>query len=275
MSNQARHFYEFGPFRLDARERLLLRDGQVVSITPKAFDMLVVLVENSGHLLEKEELMRRLWSDSFVEEANLSYNVFALRKALGESNGDDRYIETIPRRGYRFVGQVREVVEAGADLIVKEHSKSHIVVEQEEEERPGNGETLGTAKTQDIAASPRRRFAFPGYDRLVTRWEDSASQWRLSAVAAAALLIITGLAAAFSYFRATSKPKPTAIAAPVRSIAVLPFKPLSSDRSDEYLGLGMADTLITKLSSVSQIIDRPTSAVRKYTDPGQDPLAAG
>src|SRR5215831_13375186 len=147
MSNQSKHFYEFGPFRLDATERLLLRNGQVVSITPKAFDMLIVLVENSGHLLEKEELMRRLWSDSFVEEANLSYNVFALRKALGESNGDDRYIETIPRRGYRFVGHVREVVDDGAELIVQEHAKSHIVIEQEEEERRG--------ETQDIAASPR------------------------------------------------------------------------------------------------------------------------
>src|SRR5262249_53374199 len=110
MSKQARHLYEFGPFRLDATERLLLRNGQAVSITPKAFDLLLVLVENSGHLLEKEELMRRLWSDSLVEEANLSYNVFALRKALRDSNGDDRYIDTVPRRGYRFVGQVREVV---------------------------------------------------------------------------------------------------------------------------------------------------------------------
>src|SRR5262249_5115847 len=163
MSNQARHFYEFGPFRLDVRERLLLRDGQVVSITPKAFDLLVVLVENSGHLLEKQELMRRLWSDSFVEEANLSYNVFALRKALGESNGDDRYIDTIPRRGYRFVGQVREVVEDGAGPIVQEHAKSLVVIEQEEEERRQDAETRGRGERQHIAASPRVRFAFPGF----------------------------------------------------------------------------------------------------------------
>src|SRR5262249_23205870 len=133
MSKQPRHFYEFGPFRLDETERLLLRDGQTVAITPKAFDMLLVLVQNSGHLLDKEELMKALWSDSFVEEANLSYNVFALRKALSEGNGKQTYIETIPKRGYRFVANVREVVDEGGDLIVEERSETRVVVEQEEQ----------------------------------------------------------------------------------------------------------------------------------------------
>jgi DNA-binding winged helix-turn-helix (wHTH) protein/TolB-like protein/Tfp pilus assembly protein PilF len=262
MSKQPRHFYEFGPFRLDETERLLLRDGQTVAITPKAFDMLVVLVQNSGHLLDKEELMTALWSDNFVEEANLSYNVFTLRKALGEGNGGQTYVETIPKRGYRFVGQVREVVDDGADLIVEERSEAHLVVEQEEQ----------TSLARQYAAEAEQ--AIQQKALTASRWESSASKWRLSAVALAALVLVAGLIAALSYFRATSKPNPTVTATRVRSIAVLPFKPLSSDGNDEYLGLGMADTLITKLSSISQIIVRPTSAVRKYTDPGQDPLAA-
>ena len=98
--------YEFGPFRLEPAERKLSRNNQVVVLTPKAFDTLVLLVRNSGHLLEKDELIRTLWPDSFVEDGNLSNNIFALRKALGE---DPEYIETIPKRGYRFVGAVRQL----------------------------------------------------------------------------------------------------------------------------------------------------------------------
>jgi DNA-binding winged helix-turn-helix (wHTH) protein len=97
--------YEFGPFRLDPRERKLLRGSEIVALTPRAFDTLLLLVRNSGHLLEKNELIRQLWPDSFVEEGNLSNNIFLLRKALGE---DPQYIETIPKKGYRFVGAVRQ-----------------------------------------------------------------------------------------------------------------------------------------------------------------------
>jgi Tol biopolymer transport system component/DNA-binding winged helix-turn-helix (wHTH) protein len=98
--------YEFGPFRLEPAERKLSRNNEPVVLTPKAFDTLLLLVRKSGHLLEKDELIRTLWPDSFVEEGNLSNNIFVLRKALGE---DPQYIETIPKRGYRFVGAVRQL----------------------------------------------------------------------------------------------------------------------------------------------------------------------
>src|SRR5215472_2369647 len=98
--------YEFGLFRLEPAERKLLRNNEPVVLTPKAFDTLVLLVRNNGHLLEKDELIRTLWPDSFVEEGNLSNSIFVLRKALGE---DPPYIETIPKRGYRFVGAVRQL----------------------------------------------------------------------------------------------------------------------------------------------------------------------
>jgi DNA-binding winged helix-turn-helix (wHTH) protein/Tol biopolymer transport system component len=101
--------YEFGPFRLEPAERKLSRNNEPVVLTPKAFDTLVLLVRNSGHLLEKDELIRTLWPDSFVEEGNLSNNIFVLRKTLGE---DPQYIETIPKRGYRFVGAVRQLPKA-------------------------------------------------------------------------------------------------------------------------------------------------------------------
>jgi len=94
--------FEFGPFRLDARKRVLWRGGRIVPLPPKALDLLVALVEQQGDVVRKQDLMQRVWPDTFVEEANLSVNVSALRKALGEQPGGRPYIETVPRRGYRF-----------------------------------------------------------------------------------------------------------------------------------------------------------------------------
>jgi DNA-binding winged helix-turn-helix (wHTH) protein len=96
-SQESLRLYEFGPFRLDPTERMLLRGGETVPLTPKAFDTLYLLVRNSGHVLEKDEMIRALWPDTFVEEGSLSNNIFLLRKALGEDN--QAFIETVPRRG--------------------------------------------------------------------------------------------------------------------------------------------------------------------------------
>lgn len=110
MTSRHNHLYEFGPFRLDTAERSLTRGGQLVPLTPKAYETLLVLVRNSGHIMEKEQLLKEIWRDTFVEEATLAQNVFTLRKALdGGENEGKKYIETIPRRGYRFVAEVREV----------------------------------------------------------------------------------------------------------------------------------------------------------------------
>jgi pimeloyl-ACP methyl ester carboxylesterase/DNA-binding winged helix-turn-helix (wHTH) protein len=109
MSKQTKRFYVFGVFRIDVTERVLFGGKGVVSLTPKAFDTLLVLVENSGHVLSKEELMEKVWPDSFVEENNLAQNISALRKALDEEGvRPQKYIETVPKRGYRFIADVRE-----------------------------------------------------------------------------------------------------------------------------------------------------------------------
>jgi Tol biopolymer transport system component/DNA-binding winged helix-turn-helix (wHTH) protein len=101
--------YEFGPFRIDTEERVLLRDGNPVALTPKVFDTLLVLVRNRGHIVTKDEMMNSLWPDAFVEESNLTFNIRMLRKALGEDAHTPAYIETVPRRGYRFKSEVTEV----------------------------------------------------------------------------------------------------------------------------------------------------------------------
>jgi DNA-binding winged helix-turn-helix (wHTH) protein len=99
-------FYKFGPFCLDVSQRLLLRDGKIVPVTPKAFDTVLALIRSGGRVLEKDELMRKIWPDTFVEEVNLAHHISVLRKALGESENGDQYIQTVPRRGYRFVAPV-------------------------------------------------------------------------------------------------------------------------------------------------------------------------
>ena len=131
MNHQAKRCYEFGPFRLDVSEHVLLRQGHPVPLTPKVFEVLRVLVQNSGRLVEKEELLKEIWPDSFVEEANLNRSVSVLRKALGEDLSV--YIQTVPKRGYRFVAQVTARPQERPELFVEERTYSRIEVQQEEE----------------------------------------------------------------------------------------------------------------------------------------------
>ena len=101
--------YEFGPYRLDCSKRVLTRNRETISLTPKVTEVLMILVLNAGELVEKEELLRQVWPDTFVEEANLSQNISTLRRALGDEPTEPRYIETVPRRGYRFIAPVRAI----------------------------------------------------------------------------------------------------------------------------------------------------------------------
>src|ERR1700752_5180986 len=100
--------FEFGPFQLDLNDRLLTRAGEVVSLRPKATEILARLVMNAGQVIKRDELLKEVWPDTFVEESNLSQTIFTLRKALGDDRSEPRYIETVPRRGYRFVAAVRD-----------------------------------------------------------------------------------------------------------------------------------------------------------------------
>ena len=109
MPEEKQHFYEFGSFRLDPLKRRLTRDGEPLRLTPKAFDLLVVLVEERGRTVEKEELFRKVWPGVVVEENNLNQNITALRKSLGDSRQESQYIATVPGVGYRFVAEVSEV----------------------------------------------------------------------------------------------------------------------------------------------------------------------
>jgi DNA-binding winged helix-turn-helix (wHTH) protein/TolB-like protein len=210
MGQQIKHFYEFGPFRLDTAERRLLRDGGVIPLTAKVFDTLLVLVQNRGLTIEKEELMQKVWPDTVVEEGNLSQNISVLRKALGDQASDTRYIETIPRRGYRFIADVRD---------------------------------------SEVHPAPQNRR------RLI------------AALLAAA--VTAGAAFIWTWNRFERKE-----AAAIGSLAVLPFKTLQPGQTEDQLGFGIADGVITRVSQISTLTVRPTGAIRKYVSRPDDPLKA-
>jgi DNA-binding winged helix-turn-helix (wHTH) protein len=129
---QDQRIYAFGPYRLDAGSRLLERQGQPVPLTPKVLDTLLVLVENRGRLLTKEELMNAVWPDTHVEEGNLVSNISILRKTLGETDDGRPYIQTIPKRGYRFAAEAIESRDEETIVAIRERHRSHVVVEEEE-----------------------------------------------------------------------------------------------------------------------------------------------
>ncbi len=112
MSRETNHSYRFKSFRLDVEDRQLIHEGVPVQLEPKVFDVLALLVEHSGHLVEKDELLRSVWADSFVEETNVARAVYTLRKTLGDDGNGNKFIETVAKKGYRFVAEVTEVSDA-------------------------------------------------------------------------------------------------------------------------------------------------------------------
>lgn len=267
MSKQEGQLYEFGPYRLLPGERLLLRNGEPVALTPKAFDTLVALVQRAGHLADKDELLKAVWPDSFVEESNLAQNVFALRRALGESENGKPYIETVPKRGYRFLASVRVFEDQGEELLLQHHVRAQLP--KVELTSVSEDEELAIQSSNVIAPQATHR------DQALVDREKPKSLWKPSSrfLVPAALLAFVGIAVSiyFVWLRRT----PQSAATAERSIAILPFKNLGPDANDEYLGLGVTDALITKLSNVRQIVVRPTSSVLRYGSQQGDISAAG
>jgi DNA-binding winged helix-turn-helix (wHTH) protein/TolB-like protein/Tfp pilus assembly protein PilF len=261
MSNPVKLFYELGPFRIDVANRLLLRDGEPLPLTPKAVDTLLALVQHSGQVLNKEELMKLVWPDTVVEEGNLTQNIYLLRKTLSEGSNGRNFIETIPRRGYRFVGEAHEKRGEAADFLPAEQIKAQAVIEEKKTNEELNG-SEGVSAPKPMA--PRRPGALAPFHHF-------APLLRLPGLVAVAIAII----AALSYLLFFSRPKAPELKATIESIAVLPFKPLSGETDSENLGIGLADAVITRLSNLRQIIVRPTSAVLKYNNLNQDSLIAG
>src|SRR5678815_3424780 len=153
MMNRPGRFYLFDSFRVDVAERLLFKENREVSLTPKVFDTLLVLLENSSHVMTKKELMQQVWPDSFVEENNLAQNISILRKALGKTHEGEDYIQTVPKRGYRFVGDVRATGSEEESVIVRERTRARIVVERDDEDPVASARVIDVLPT---AVAPKQ-----------------------------------------------------------------------------------------------------------------------
>jgi DNA-binding winged helix-turn-helix (wHTH) protein/Tol biopolymer transport system component len=156
MSRQAKHLLEFGPFRMDLEERVLIRDQETIPLSPKAFETLLVLVQHSERVVLKDDLMKTLWPDTFVEESNLSQHIFQLRKALGEKAHDPQYIVTVPGRGYRFAQKVLDLSAANGDLVVQSSSIQRVTIE----DAPQAGRTWVRVAAAGVAALSLGSAAF-------------------------------------------------------------------------------------------------------------------
>ncbi len=242
-SNQ---IFDFGPYRLDVRERRLLKDGVQVLLTPKAFEILCVLVLKAGHLVSKEELLSEVWRDSFVEESSIARNVYLLRKSLGEGADGQPYIQTVPRQGYRFVVEVKDV---GGRVPETEQSEA-------------NGSDTAVTSSGPATTGPRLVVQRP---RAIVV---SANKFFVGLLALLGALTVL-------YFSAVKRNAREPEGAAVRSLAILPFKSIDAQAGDEQLSLGMADAILTKLSKLPEISVLPTTAIFKYSGRERDPIASG
>jgi DNA-binding winged helix-turn-helix (wHTH) protein/TolB-like protein/Tfp pilus assembly protein PilF len=237
MDQQDNHSYEFGRFRLKVAERVLLREGELVPLTPKVFDILVTLVEHGGQVVSKDDLMKRVWPNTFVEEGNLTQNISLLRKALGETPGGVQFIETVPRRGYRFVADTNRASENG---------------------------------TGELSVPPPPSSQSPVVS-IPNTVGQSAGIKRTPIFAVVAGLVVVGIIAAV-YFTSSGK---AGEANAIQSIAVLPFVDESADPDAEYINDKIAESLINSLSKLPQLRVVPRSVVAGYKGKEIDPRKAG
>ena len=250
-------FYECGSFRLEPAEQRLTRDGNPVSLPPKAFDLLVFLVRNQGRLVTKDQIMDAVWPDSFVEEGNLTVSISVLRKVLREKEGDLCYIETVPKKGYRFAASVKEVRSPQAVLIQPDEGSS----KQAEVLRF----QLSDATSAIVAAPPPMhdtddRIRAPDAPVLIS--PKAVHPARRHWFVIPPLVILACILMVIGYL--TYRRRAPALHPVQRSLAVLPLRNLRQNPKDDFLGFSLADAVITKLDPVSSLIVRPSSAIEKY-----------
>lgn len=259
-------YFEFADFRVDPEKRILLRGDERIALTPKVFETLVVFLEHPGEVLEKNYLMNLLWQESFVEESNLTQNVAVLRKALGENSKEHKFILTVPGRGYKFVA---DVIEGPTPEIQYPDLSVEILQPNAESDSHKEFETSEIQNCKIADQSPDDQNSV-GINSPQTSKDARSVRYRLAAIAIPGVLVL-GLV---GYFVWTAKVSTPSNGTSIKTLAVLPFKPLVAEDRNEALELGMADALISELGG-NEVRVRPLRSVRRFDSLDQDPIVAG
>ena len=225
--------FRFAEFELDGVKRLLLRNGKPVNLNPKAFELLLAMVESRGEILTKDGLLEKVWPDQIIEEGNLKVHVSTLRKVLGQSGNNNRFIVTVPGRGYSFVADLEEG--ANREIVIESRTYSNVIVEHDDEIDDCENYREPTVKSA---------FAVPK-----TRW----------LVGAFSLIAVTIAAAAF-WFSNNNRVN----SSPIKSVAVMPFKNDSGNADLEYLSDGLTESLIGSLSRLSGLSVKARTSISRY-----------
>ena len=267
--------YEFDSFRLDAGHRILSRHGKDIELAPKAVETLVALVEHRGEVISKDELLETVWPDTIVDESNLFSYLSHLRKALGNRKDGKPYVETLRRRGYRFTGDVTVAR-------VDRHETPFKLVQPAPIRRSiDNGPVRHSSDSGNVVALANWLEAepAPGDVKIFedptqaagVPLSDKKTKWRAPFIVTTfAVLVLSSLGV--YVWRVSSS---TGAATPMKTIAVLPFKPLVSSPPNEHLEVGIAHTLISKLNSTGEINAWPLSSIRKFAGEDRDAVALG
>lgn len=255
MDGQRKHLYEFGPFQLDATKRLLLRDGEPIPLTPKAVETLLALVQSHGELVEKEEVMKRLWPDTFVEEGNLAVHISLLRKTLTDDENGHPYIETVPKRGYRFVAEVHERWDQPCEPSAVQESSEDATA------------TATAGAANEAIASP----SVPGAVSIPMPGREGGARpagLRAALLMSVVALLAAGVTLVFILRASGWRNALRGVFAPrqIHSVAVLPLQNLSGDPAQQYFADGMTEQLITDLAQVSSLRVVSRTSVMRYKD---------
>ncbi|MEZ5344773.1 MAG: winged helix-turn-helix domain-containing protein [Pyrinomonadaceae bacterium] len=247
-------YYEFGSCRLDVRNRELVNNGETIPLAQKTFEILCFLVENAGRVMKKEELLDKFWEEEYFEETNLAQQIYRIRRAIRDDETGESYVETLRKYGYRFTADVKEIVENDKD----ENAASEEPETEDDHYLSGN------------SAAGNLNGSFNGYhDSYLEENPDGTAVSAPSAASTRRSLYFLGacglILAAFLGVLYYSSRNSVSEFSEIRSIAILPFQQIG-EKEDAKLGLGMADTLISKLSKQDKIVVLPTSSVITFTD---------
>jgi TolB-like protein/DNA-binding winged helix-turn-helix (wHTH) protein len=243
-TSSAQRVYEFGPFRLDPNRHRLFRGEELVPLSPKAIETLILLVENQGKLLKRETLMEALWPDTIVEDANLTVAVSQLRKAINQNCDKGEFIQTIPRVGYRFIGEVTSREEQGVRLRPLSDQGSQISIATDDTNGTGSEYKEGLPhQSQEAVASGKHGRIY----------------WRHVGIAAASIVVLT----AIGWLLRERLVLPS-MRAPEKSIAVLPFENLSEEKANAFFADGVQDELLTDLSRIADLKVISRASVMHY-----------